>query len=266
MGEQQERFNPFPGLRPFTEEEDYLFFGREAQSNGLLRRLRGTRFLAVVGTSGSGKSSLVRAGLIPALHGGFMTQAGSSWRVALMHPCNNPIGALAATLNEPDVFRITAEDTADDISQTLITETNLRRNILGLVEVVRQGCIGKEENLLVIVDQFEKLFRFQEATRDTHSHHDSAAFVKLLLEANRATTIPIYIVLTMRSDFLGDCAQFRDLPEATNDGQFLIPRMTRDQRRQAIEGRIAVGGAKTTRRLLQQLLNDVGDYPDQLPI
>ena len=220
MGEQQERFNPFPGLWPITEEEDYLFFGREAQSNELRRRLRGTRFLAVVGTSGSGKSSLVRAGLIPALHCGFVTQAGSSWWVALMRPWNNPIGAIAATLNEPDVFGITAEDTADDIPQTLITEPNLRRSISGQVEVVQQARIGKKENLLAIVDQFEKLFRFQEATRDTRSHHGSAAFVKLLLETSRATTIPVYIVLTMRSDFLGDCAQFRDLPQLSMLGNF----------------------------------------------
>ena len=70
----------------------------------------------------------------------------------------------------------------------------------------------------------------------------------------------------MRSDFLGDCSQFRDLPEAINDGQYLIPRMTRDQRREAITGPIAVGGGEMSARLVNRLLNDVGDNPDQLPI
>ena len=74
-------FNPFPGLRPFHPEEDYLFFGREEQTAELLALLREHRFLAVVGTSGSGKSSLVRAGLIPALHRGTMTRAGSNWEM-----------------------------------------------------------------------------------------------------------------------------------------------------------------------------------------
>ena len=79
-----ERFtNPFPGLRPFESTEDHLFFGRDGQSDELLRRLRRSRFLAVLGTSGSGKSSLVRAGMLPSLYGGLMTDAGSSWRVAL---------------------------------------------------------------------------------------------------------------------------------------------------------------------------------------
>ena len=72
------RFNPFPGLRSFEADEDHLFFGREKQIDELLARLRRTRFLSVVGTSGSGKSSLVRAGLVPSLYSGFMTKAGSS--------------------------------------------------------------------------------------------------------------------------------------------------------------------------------------------
>ncbi len=70
-------FNPFPGLRPFEPDEDHLFFGREKEIDELLRRLRATRFLQVVGASGSGKSSLVRSGLIPALHSGFMARAGT---------------------------------------------------------------------------------------------------------------------------------------------------------------------------------------------
>ena len=73
-------FNPFPGLRPFEPDEDHLFFGREKEIDELLRRLRASRFLSVVGTSGSGKSSLVRSGLIPSLYSGFIVNAGSTWR------------------------------------------------------------------------------------------------------------------------------------------------------------------------------------------
>src|ERR1700694_210113 len=97
-------FNPFPGLRPFEPEEDYLFFGREKQIDELLRRLHSSRFLSVLGTSGSGKSSLVRCGLIPALHGGFMVKAGSGWRVAVLRPGEDPLANLAASLDAPDVL------------------------------------------------------------------------------------------------------------------------------------------------------------------
>ena len=97
-------FNPFPGLRPFEPDEDHLFFGREKEIDELLRRLRASRFLSVVGTSGSGKSSLVRSGLIPSLYSGFMVTAGSTWRVATLRPGEDPIGHLAAALNRPDVL------------------------------------------------------------------------------------------------------------------------------------------------------------------
>ncbi|MGO9452937.1 MAG: WD40 repeat domain-containing protein [Candidatus Binataceae bacterium] len=107
---------------------------------------------------------------------------------------------------------------------------------------------------------------FRLRSRSTTGEDEAAAFVKLLIEASNQTALPVYVAITMRSDFLGDCSEFRGLPEALNRSQYLIPRMTRDQRREAIEGPVAVGGAKITPRLVQRLLNDVGDDPDQLPI
>jgi WD40 repeat protein len=86
------------------------------------------------------------------------------------------------------------------------------------------------------------------------------------MEAINYEDAPIYVAITMRSDFIGDCAQFPELTRKINDSHYLIPQMTRDQKRRAIEGPVAVGGAKITPRLVQQLLNDLGDNPDQLPI
>ncbi|MDJ0707630.1 MAG: hypothetical protein QNJ46_30505 [Leptolyngbyaceae cyanobacterium MO_188.B28] len=257
--------NPFPGLRPFDLDEEHLFFGREGQADELLGRLNRTRFLAVVGTSGSGKSSLVRAGLLPSLYSGFLSQASSHWRVALMRPGNAPIQNLAEALNHPEVFGCAPDDEDRDLYAQL-TETTLRRGDLGLVEVVKQARMAARESLLVVIDQFEELFRFKRMVGTLAAEDEAAAFVKLFLAAVRQQDVPIYIVLTMRSDFLGDCAQFRGLPEAINDSQYLIPRMTRDQRRSAIEGPVAVGGATITPRLVNRVLNDMGDNPDQLPI
>lgn len=258
-----ERFNPFPGLRPFDSEETHLFFGREGQSDELLRRLRENRFLAVVGTSGSGKSSLVRAGLLPSLYGGFMRQAGSRWRVAVLRPGDHPIANFARALSEPGVLY----DDAGDDQRATIVESVLRRGALGFVEAVAEARLGPGENLLAVVDQFEELFRLQRSAGERgRFREDAAAFVKLLLEAAEQQRVPIYVALTMRSDYLGDCSQFRDLPEAINRGQYLIPRMTRDEQRLAITGPVAVGGACIAPRLVNRLLNDAGDNPDQLPI
>jgi len=263
MMEFNEIRNPFPGLRPFELDESNLFFGREGQSDELLARLQRTRFLAVVGTSGSGKSSLIRAGLLPALYGGLMGGAGSSWRIAILRPGNDPIGNLAWALGQQEVF---GADDRDQEFQNTIIETTLRRSTLGLVDATKQAQMSAHENLLIVVDQFEELFRFKEARKETGSEDDAAAFVKLLLEAGTQDEVPIYVVLTMRSDFLGDCSQFAGLPEAINQGQYLIPRMSRDERRAAITGPVAVGGGEITLPLVSRLLNDVGDNPDQLPI
>jgi len=258
----QRLFNPFVGLRPFEESEAHLFFGRDGQSDEIVNRLAQRRFVAVVGGSGSGKSSLVRAGVFPDLRGGFMATADSHWRIACLRPGNAPMGALAEALHgalrEP-------EDTADALPTALI-EATLRRTSLGIGEVVRQARLARGDNVLVVVDQFEELFRYKRVRTGASADDDAAAFVKLLIEAPQATGLPIYVMLTMRSDFLGDCAQFRGLPETMNDSQYLVPRMNRDERRQAIEGPIGVGGAAISPRLVQRLLNDVGEDPDQLPI
>jgi energy-coupling factor transporter ATP-binding protein EcfA2 len=254
--------NPFPGLRPFDADESHLFFGREKATDELLGKLRSNRFIAVVGTSGSGKSSLVRAGALPDLYGGFMAGAGSSWRVALFRPHDRPIHELAKALASKEVLDGSDED---ELMRVAITETVLRRGALGLLESVRQARLPEKTNLLVVVDQFEELFRLR-AVSESGAKDEAAAFVKLLLESTRQNELPIYVMLTMRSEYLGDCTRFRDLPEAINDGQYLIPRMTRDQRRQAIMGPVAVGGGTIDPPLVQRLLNDVGDNPDQLPI
>jgi tetratricopeptide (TPR) repeat protein len=256
-------FNPFPGLRPFEPDEDHLFFGREKEIDELLRRLRICRFLSIVGTSGSGKSSLVRSGLLPSLDGGFMVQTNPDWRIAIMRPGEDPLRHLAEALNSPNVLGTTGELQS---TNSVLLEATLRRGTRGLVEAVRQARVPTNENLLIVVDQFEELFRFRRNVQMENSRDEASSFVKLLLEAAQQNEIPIFIVITMRSDFIGDCMDFPGLPEIVNSGLYLVPRMTRDELRSAITGPVAVGGGNITQRLVLRLLNDFGDEYDQLPI
>jgi WD40 repeat protein len=254
---------PFPGLRPFTAEEAELFFGRDDQVEELLLRLANRRFLAVVGTSGSGKSSLVRAGLIPTVQRGHLGPTGSQWVVATVaRPGLDPLQGLAIAL--ANAFGLEGSR-IDNI------EAVLARSSSGLDEFA-SAHLRQDQRLLVLVDQFEELFRYRDQS-GAEGRVRSNAFVKLLLHAtgrtglmHAATQGPVYVVLTMRSDYLGKCAQFRGLPEALNDAQFLVPQMSRDQLREAIEGPVALAGAEITDELVDRLLNDVGDAPDMLPV
>src|SRR4051812_16926244 len=182
--EPRARTNPFPGLRPFMQVEADLFFGRDRQSDELVRRLASKRFLAVVGTSGSGKSSLVRAGLLPSLEGGFMAAAGTHWLTAALRPQDDPIGFLARALVEAGV--LSPLDLSADAAQAVV-ETTLRRSSLGLVEIARLARLEPHDNLLIVVDQFEEVFRFADLATQRGTDDEAKAFVKLLLAAAQQT-------------------------------------------------------------------------------
>ena len=251
-------FNPFPGLRPFGMEEDYLFFGREQQTSELVTLLREQRFIAVTGTSGSGKSSLVRAGLLPELQGGMMKEVGSDWEMIVLRPGGAPLRHLAESIAEADMCDPEDPEVIGDLVATL------SHSGMGLVEAIRQSHMEPDTNILVLVDQFEEIFRFRRS--GAANEEQASSFVNLLLEAGAQREIPIYVIITMRSDYLGDCTEFRGLTEAVNEGEYLIPRLTRDQIRSCIEGPIQVGGGQIAFSLTQELLNSVGNDQDQLPV
>jgi energy-coupling factor transporter ATP-binding protein EcfA2 len=256
--------NPFPGLRPFDTEESHLFFGREGQSDEVLMKLVNNKFVGVIGASGSGKSSFLYCGVIPILYGGFSTHTGSNWNVVVARPGNSPIDNLGEALLKSNIDYVVADADERKVRKKIVS-TLLRSSSLGLVEAVSQTKSSVTQNVLILIDQFEELFRFRRMEEGT-GVNESLAFVNLLSEAIRQKDVSIYVAITMRSDFIGDCAQFPELTKYINDSHYLIPQMTREQKRLAIVGPVAVGGSKVSPRLLQQLLNDLGDNPDQLPI
>ncbi|HEV7607925.1 MAG TPA: AAA family ATPase [Steroidobacteraceae bacterium] len=253
------KLSPYPGLRPFDTDEAEIFFGREEQTDQILNRLSRTRFLAIVGPSGCGKSSLVRAGMIVALQSGLMSAAGSRWRIAQMRPGERPLWRLAQALAEPAALDLEGKGGSTALA---FADATLRRGPLGLIELLQERWLPGDTSLLLLIDQFEEIFRY----RREQSAAEADAFVALLLATAAQREFPVYVVLTMRSDFLGECQLFRGLPEAINEGQYLTPRMTREQIRSAIIGPARIVGADVDPDLATQLLNEVGSDPDQLPL
>jgi TPR repeat protein len=244
---------PYPGLRPFRGDETDLFFGRESCTDQMVDRLAATRFLAVLGSSGSGKSSLVRTGLLDALELGLLAQAGSRWKIADLRPGGHPIGNLAGALLRAVSGSGQAPPAEADIAA--LAEF-LRRGPRAIIEWCLGGNLAPNTALLILADQFEELFRYSGYT----GQQEAEAFVALLIESARARAAPIYIVITMRSEYLGPCALIPDLAEQINEGLYLTRRMTREETRQAIEGPAAVCGFTIEPALVNRLLNDLVSF------
>ena len=255
--------NPFPGLRPFTVDECHLFFGREGQVDEVLVKLAENRFITVLGYSGSGKSSLMYCGVIPILYGGFMTDTGADWNIVVTRPGYSPLDNLAEALIQHDPEYAGASE-EDRLVKRSVASAILRGGTSGLIDIARQYKTITGDNLFILVDQFEEVFRFKES--DTNNINEATAFIKLLIEAVECDDVPIYVAVTMRSDFIGDCAHYPGLTELINQSSFVIPQMTRDQKRMAVEGPVAVGGGRIAPRLVKRVLKEVGDNQDQLPI
>ena len=253
MGESQVT-NPFPGLRPFGLEESHLYFGREGQVEEVLLKLAENKFVALLGYSGSGKSSLMFCGLIPILYGGFMTEVGADWSIVITRPGYSPLDNLAEALIQNDPTYKTAGQQERYIKKS-VASAILRGGSSGLIDIARQYNTGTGDNLLILIDQFEELFRFRDD--NDQSSEEAAAFVKLIIEAVNQDEVPIYVAVTMRSDFIGQSSQYGALTDLINKSSFVIPQMTREQKRMAIEGPVAVGGAKISSRLVKKLLNDI---------
>jgi tetratricopeptide (TPR) repeat protein/energy-coupling factor transporter ATP-binding protein EcfA2 len=262
--------HPFPGLRPFAYQDHEYFFGRDDQKYALYRLIDRSRFVAVVGSSGSGKSSLVRAGLLPLLDQETREPGGHSWVWCEMRPGDAPLqrltGLLAGLSSDDDA--VVASGRRERIA------AQLQRSSFGISEALTEtkGITGK--SLVLVVDQFEELFRYAAAgsarasptTEDARARDEATQFVQLLLEASRAPLHNITVMLTMRSDFIGDCARFHGLPEAVCAAQFLVPSLTRDQLDEVIRLPLEKPGATIDPELVERLLNDCGTEMDQLPV
>lgn len=264
MANKPNALNPFPGIRSFRASEHHLFFGREQQIKDVLTILEHNRFLAVVGSSGCGKSSLVQAGLIPEITK-IPTPADllGKWQVTLFTPGNEPIKNMATALHT--TLRNQLYD-AQGIKLASELEEMLAQSENSLFEIVRRLEPHYKQNYLIIVDQFEEVFRLRHTSRETDRKAITARFIAILLDIVRNKEAPVYLVITMRSDFIDDCTEFRGLNEMINAGSYLVPRMNRHEISRAITQPVLVSEREITPKVTRQMLNDLGDNYDKLPV
>jgi energy-coupling factor transporter ATP-binding protein EcfA2 len=270
---------PYTGLRSFTEEESLYFKGREEDIDQATAQLQKNKFLMLTGASGDGKSSLIYAGIIPNARAGFLKSRYTQWCVADFRPERTPFENLSASLaRQLDIAdkRIVSSELAHGFSALIDLYKNSKRFVdtdsVAWQEADDKGraAIKREAaNLIVLVDQFEEFFTNPENYRHGQTSRESNLVLNLLLETARIALeedLPIYVVFTMRSDYIGQCAAFRGLPEYLGFSQYFVPRLNRLQLQQVIEEPAVLSGNQISRRLTERLIHDITEGVDQLPI
>ena len=245
---------PYRGLRAFREADAAYFYGREALSDALLAAVSQHNFVAVVGPSGSGKSPVVFAGLVPRL----LQSRRPVWEIVTIVPGQRPVQALAAALTE--------------LLEPEVTETQRVRQMVRLADGLEDGSIAlssviarilelqpETERLLLVVDQWEELY--------TLTADDSArrAFIDTLLGAVDGDS-RLAIVLTLRADFLVDVLHNRALSDRLQDAQVNLSTMTQDEMERAITEPARKTGVEFEHGLVARILHDIGNEPGTLPM
>lgn len=245
--------NPFPGIKSFTAAEDKFFFGRNTAVAEVLDLIKTYRFCALVGPSGSGKTSLIHSGIIPEL----ITDKKQDWIPVTVRPGLNPIEALVRgfqrvfphQINEADVnkFVSTSMDLGDLIAD--------------------KGLDG--HSFYLVVDQFEELFISWPTVRKKKKngrHPEATRLVDLLIKAIESDKPSIYVMISIRSDFMDACSLYRSLAEKMNRSKYLLTPMTRAALSKAILGPIQRAGARVESGFEEYLLDDLEEVEIQLPM
>lgn len=247
---------PYPGLRPFQAHEHPIFFGRDRMAGEVIDRLADDRFVMIHGASGCGKSSLVRAGVLPQLeqlHRG----EGIAWMSGAMRPGNAPLWHLASALVE--AFEPASSGKASRIRQVRLDLNSPEKPLIRAIE--RLG-LKPDQRFTLLVDQFEEIFRFA----SDGDAEEAERFVRTIAGARSYAHENVFVILTMRSDHLGDCSRFAGLAEAVNRTQYLVPPMSGDELREAITLPARWFGSEVRDDLVQALTETTRFERDRLPL
>jgi energy-coupling factor transporter ATP-binding protein EcfA2 len=254
--EAQSALCPYRGLNAFREEDALLFFGREAFSQKLLGQILKQNLVVVIGRSGSGKSSIVQAGLLPLLR--LERPPQETWEAVVFSPGSKPFHRLAAQL-------VPLWSPADRDQTDITTEAEKLGSRLADGEVTLEGFVDlalkhlpDTSRLLAVVDQFEELFA-QTAQAELRQR-----FVDQLLEASRASNLKV--VLTLRADFYSKAIELRNLSDAIEAGVVNVGEMTKDELRQAVEEPARRAGLSFESGLVERILDRVEQQPGSLPL
>jgi WD40 repeat protein/energy-coupling factor transporter ATP-binding protein EcfA2 len=250
--------SPYRGLLRFEAKHRRFFFGRDADRQRLVEKLEHHRFVAVVGASGSGKSSLVRAGLLPDLGDGVLP-GSREWSTLVFTPGSQPLRSLANQLASLAPSTTDRLKTTDDLTQRLAERTD------GLRTAVTAYLVDRAQPLLLVVDQFEELFTLCQ-DKPERCRAQAEQFIANLADAVQRGDGQIRVLVTLRADFLDRCLSFPALRDLLEDRQVLLGPLDEPALREAVVRPAQEVGALFEKGLVSMILRDVEAEPGALPL
>ena len=252
-------FIPFKGLKPFTTEDSDIFFGRETESDEVILKLLKNRYITVIGAAGIGKSSLIFGGILPKIRK-ISIRESSEWRIVSLRPESDPFGNLAMAIS----------DYVSDSGQKRIEKEMILSELLdnpgNLSEILGKYSINHDENVLLVIDQFEDLFRYFSPGKSEISNVAAKAFVDFLIKSVIKPDVNIFVIISMRSEYLGECTQYKGLTIVVNNSNYLVPDMELETMRKVITDSIEYSGAKIDPKLVERLIYDIRDQTFKLSV
>lgn len=221
-------------------------------------KLLNNRFITLIGSSGCGKTSLINCGVIPlARH--HHIDGESQWRIISFRPGNDPMGNLAVAISE----ELSASGQLRTDWKTIQSE--LFDNPDGIGAALRRFISNPEEKVLLVIDQFEELFRLAARGKKEIVAASVAKFVGLMVEVIDQPDENIFSIISLRSEYIGECSRYHGLTQLINNSNYLVPELNPENYRKVIEAPVINSGAKIDPQLVSSLLFDLGGRPEQLP-
>ncbi len=245
--------SPYAGLSSFQESDAGKFFGRNREIAAMVTRIRDQPLMAVVGSSGVGKSSFVRAGLVPALK-----RSGEQWETLVIRPGRKPLDALASIIS-PRVA--TAANLADEVDEQKKLVDKLRAEPGHLGTILRGRARRDSRRVLLFVDQFEELYT------QVADLSERQAFTACLAAVADDATSPLRVVLSIRSDFLDRVAEDQQFVGELTQGLFFLGPPNRDGLREAIQQPLELAGYQfEIAATIDDMLDHLETTPGALPL